>query len=54
MQALRALLALRALPERVVPCAEWLHYDLGSTSNAFEVTSRNSGNIVRAGLGYKF
>ena len=43
-----------AITNNLLTRAEWLHYDLGSTSNAFEVTSRNSGNIVRAGLGYKF
>jgi outer membrane immunogenic protein len=33
--------------------AEWLHYDLGSTTNAFD-TATHSGNIGRAGLSYKF
>jgi len=32
--------------------AEWLHYDLGSTSNAFD-TASHSGNIGRAALSYK-
>jgi outer membrane immunogenic protein len=34
--------------------AEWLHYDLGSTSNAFDARTSHSGNIMRAGLSYKF
>jgi outer membrane immunogenic protein len=43
-----------AITSNFLTRAEWLHYDLGSTSNAFEVTSRNSGNIVRTGLAHKF
>jgi len=42
-----------AINNNWVTRAEWLHYDLGSTSNAFDA-SRHAGNIVRAGLGYKF
>jgi len=33
--------------------AEWLHYDLGSTSNALD-TASHSGNLGRVGLSYKF
>ena len=43
-----------AITNNLLTRAEWLHYDLGSTSNAFDVTSSHSGNIVRTGLSYKF
>jgi outer membrane immunogenic protein len=43
-----------AITNNVLTRAEWLHYDLGSTSNAFDVTSSHSGEIIRAGLAYKF
>jgi opacity protein-like surface antigen len=33
--------------------AEWLHFDLGSVSNAFDASASQSGNIMRAGLSYK-
>ena len=43
-----------AITNNLLTRAEWLHYDLGSTSNAFDVTSNHSGNIVRTGLSFKF
>jgi outer membrane immunogenic protein len=42
-----------ALSSNFLVRAEWLHYDLGSTSNAFDATTSHSGNIMRAGLSYK-
>jgi outer membrane immunogenic protein len=43
-----------ALTTNFLVRAEWLHYDLGSTSNAFDARTNHSGNIMRAGLSYKF
>jgi outer membrane immunogenic protein len=43
-----------ALTSNFLIRAEWLHYDLGSTSNAFDARTSHSGNIMRAGLSYKF
>src|SRR5262249_36484395 len=43
-----------AITNNLLARAEWLHYDLGSTSNASNLTSSHSGNIVRTGLSFKF
>jgi outer membrane immunogenic protein len=42
-----------AMTNNLLIRAEWLHYDLGSSSNVLD-TSTHAGNIGRAGLSYKF
>ena len=43
-----------AITSNLLTRAEWLHYDLSSTSNAFDARTSRSGNVVRTGLSYKF